>query len=36
MAGEVRKVVAAQRETEANLNILIRTVQDILPRLPKQ
>ena len=38
-----REVAKAQRElteahqaTEESLNILIRTVQDILPRLPKQ
>ena len=36
MAGEVKNVATAQRETEENLNVLIRTVQGILPRLPKQ
>ena len=31
-----RELTEAHQATEESLNILIRTVQDILPRLPKQ
>jgi hypothetical protein len=31
-----RELAEAHQATEESLNILIRTVQDILPRLPKQ
>ena len=30
------ELASKQKTTEGNLNILIQTVQDILPRLPKQ
>jgi len=31
-----RKLAESHQATEESLNILIRTVQDILPRIPKQ
>ena len=40
LAGQMKHgfsaVAEAQKHTDENLNILVRTVQDILPRLPRQ
>lgn len=36
LTGKQAELAEMQKTTEENLNILIRTVQDILPRLPKQ
>jgi len=36
VAAKQRDLAEQQKTTQENLNILIQTVQDILPRLPKQ
>ena len=36
LAQAQRELAEAHKTTEESLNILIRTVQDILPRLPEQ